>query len=308
MNTEIKPTCYAQWQQDFLRKHQLDAAYLHTAGEWFDPLAQTLAAQCRGTQKAQLVAVNGCQGSGKTTVSDYLASALREAHGLHVVSLSLDDFYLTHGEREALAAEIHPLFATRGVPGTHDMDLLRLTLQRLLGNNGREPVLIPRFDKANDDRHPAAKWDRVDMPIHLVLLEGWCLGARPQAPERLVKPLNDLERDEDTDGRWRTYSNDILRRDFLPLYALVDQWIMLRAPSFDCVHTWRQEQEQKLAASVAPERATRLMDDAALRRFIQHYERITRDCLRELPQRVNHLFELDAQRQILNYTHRPDTE
>jgi pantothenate kinase-related protein Tda10 len=78
---------------------------------------------------------------------------------------------------------------------------------------------------------------------------------------------------------------------------------MLRAPSFDCVFAWRREQERKLAATLSPERAAMLMDDAALRRFIQHFERFTRQCLDTLPNNVNHLFRLNEHRQITSYCH-----
>jgi D-glycerate 3-kinase len=253
-----------------------------------------------------LVALNGCQGSGKTTVADFLCASLAAEHSLHTVSLSLDDFYLTRAERETLAISVHPLLQTRGVPGTHDITLLRQTLAQLLDPEPGATVAIPRFDKAVDDRRPACDRDSITTPVDLVLLEGWCLGALPQAPEVLALPVNVLERDEDAAGRWRGYSNDILRREFLPLYTLVDTWIMLCAPTFDCVFAWRREQERKLAATLAPEQAATLMDDAALRRFIQHYERFTRQCLETLPGSVHHLFQLNAAREITAYTHRPD--
>jgi D-glycerate 3-kinase len=250
------------------------------------------------------VALNGCQGSGKTTICDFLCAALAEQHGLHAVALSLDDFYLTRAQRQALAVEVHPLLQTRGVPGTHDMSLLRRTLEQLLYAQRRESLAIPRFDKATDDRRPPSEQDIVATPMQLVILEGWCLGAAPQTPDVLSRAVNSLESTEDPAGLWRGYSNDILLREFQPLYTLVDQWIMLHAPSFDCVFQWRQEQEQKLAATQPAGQASRLMDDRALRRFIQHYERFTRQCLDTLPHRVNHLYNLNEQRQITAYQHR----
>lgn len=292
-----------QWQNAFLQRHQLDIAYLKTAKKWFAPLTRTLVDQQNSVHRPVLVALNGCQGSGKTTVADYLCTSLIEEYGLRAIALSLDDFYLTHGERRALADSVHPLLATRGVPGTHDMVLLRQTLEQLLQACRPEPVAIPRFDKAADDRRPISDWDRIAAPVQLVLLEGWCLGARPQPIDLLSQPLNDLERDEDPAGLWREYSNEVLRREFQSLYSLVDQWIMLCAPSFECVFEWRREQECKLAATLSPEQAGKLMDDDALRRFIQHFERITRSCLTELPDKVNHLFSLDEQRQIKAYSH-----
>jgi D-glycerate 3-kinase len=294
------------WQREFLQRHQLGTSFLQTAQEWFTPLAHALAAQQQQARRPMLVALNGCQGCGKTTVADFLCASLAAEHGLRTVCLSLDDFYLTLAERETLAQTVHPLLKTRGVPGTHDMALLRQTLAHLLDAQHCAEVAIPRFDKAADDRRAKCDRDSITTPVELVLLEGWCLGALPQSPEALSRPVNALERNEDTDGRWRSYSNDIVRREFQPLYRLVDEWIMLRAPSFDCVFAWRREQERKLAATLSPERAAMLMDDTALHRFIQHYERVTRQCLEVLPDKVHHLFQLTDARRVSAYTQRLD--
>ncbi len=294
------------WRTALLQRHRLDSTYLDTARAWFDPLAASLASCQREAQRPLLVAVNGCQGSGKTTFCDYLCTALTQEHGLRSLSLSLDDFYLTRAERQQLATSVHPLLATRGVPGTHDMALMRRTLERLLQWSGDKPVAIPRFDKAVDDRLPSSDRDVVNEPVHVVLLEGWCLGAGPESQDSLGSPINALERDEDPDGRWRGYVNDALANHFQPLYTLVDQWIMLQAPSFDCVFAWRREQEQKLAATLPPGQAKELMDDDALARFIQHYERLTRQCLLKVPGKVNHLFCLDHERRITDYRHREE--
>lgn len=306
MTRTTDPDRTPAWQHAFLLRHQLSAAFLQTAQAWFSPLVQALAAQQQQACRTILVALNGCQGAGKTTVADYLCASLAAEHAVQAIALSLDDFYLTGAQRRTLAATEHPLLITRGVPGTHDMALLRQTLQHLLDTQPGATVAIPRFDKAVDDRRPQSDWGSITTPVHVVILEGWCLGAQPQAPDVLSLPLNALERDEDAGGQWRGYSNDILRRDFQPLYTLVDQWVMLRAPSFDAVFAWRREQERKLAATLSPEQAAMLMDDAALRRFIQHYERFTRQCLKALPEKVHHLFQLNEARQVSAYTHRPD--
>ena len=118
------------------------------------------------------------------------------------------------------------------------------TLDALLTPSNDRPVAIPRFNKALDDRYPRERWDSVDEGVDLVLLEGWCLGARPQDEDVLATPLNRLEREEDPDGTWRRQVNRALSREFEPLYRRIEQWVMLRAPSFDCVYRWRREQEQ----------------------------------------------------------------
>jgi len=132
MQGKSMPNELPQWQIALLERHQLPPAYLRYAQKWFDPLAEWLAGHQFGAKRPLLVAVNGCQGSGKTTVCDYLAALLEADHGCRVVALSLDDFYLTRAQREVLARSVHPLLATRGVPGTHDMQLLEQTLEALL--------------------------------------------------------------------------------------------------------------------------------------------------------------------------------
>lgn len=286
------------WQQAFLRRHQLDAGYLETAQQWFDPLAARLAAHQRGARRPMLYGVNGSQGSGKTTLVDYLRQSLEHDHGLRCAALSLDDFYLTHAARQALADGVHPLFATRGVPGTHDNALMLRTLRQALSPQAGE-LALPRFDKARDDRCPQADWDRVALPLDVVLLEGWCLGVEAQPPESLARPVNDLERNEDTAGTWRQHVNTVLAREFPPVYRLVDQWVMLKAPSFDCVLHWRQEQEDKLRQRLGPGGLEKSMDAAAVARFVQHYQRLTEVALATLPSRVDYLYVLDERRQVL---------
>lgn len=288
----------AAWQEAFLARERLPTSYLATAAAYFDPLAANLAARAAQADDPFFVAINGSQGSGKTTLGAYLLAALRERAGLTVVSISLDDFYLTLAEREQLAASVHPLLRTRGVPGTHDTKLLARTLQLLRESRGEdEPVALPAFSKADDDRKDSSQWLLCQPPIDVVLLEGWCLGCRSVPDNELAQPLNALERNEDAEGSWRRYSNQCLREQYEPLYEFLDYWIMLQAPSFERVLAWREEQEQKLAM-VAGEGATALMNHAQLQRFVAHYERHTRNCLTQLPQRVDALFVLDEQRRI----------
>ena len=295
-----------EWQRALLERHQLAADYMPDALKWFAPLAESLAAHQIDAGRPVLVGLNGCQGSGKTTLSDLLANFLTQIHGRSAVALSIDDFYLTAAERKALAATVHPLLRTRGVPGTHDMRLLHDTLAALLDPQGTSPVLIPRFNKAIDDRWPQSAFNGVTGPVDVVILEGWCLGAMPQTQEALASPINLLESEHDDSGLWRAYCNSVLEVQFPPIYALIDQWVMLAAPSFDCVFRWRREQERKLADTVTTSGPNSIMDDVELQRFIQHYERITRDCLQRLPASVDHLFTLNENRRITGYINRSE--
>ncbi len=298
MSGKSIPGSPAHWQKAFLEQHQLAFAYLQDAQRWFAPLADALVLHHRGAAGATLVGVNGSQGSGKSTLCAYLCALLEAEYGLRAIALSLDDFYLTRASRRKLGASIHALLATRGVPGTHDMALLNDTLDALLAADDGAVVSIPRFDKARDDRRPPGDWDRVEGGLDLVLLEGWCLGAGPQATDELLRPVNALEADEDPDAFWREYVNNALRQDFLPLYRRVDSWVMLQAPSFDCIYRWRLEQEHKLANATSGAKL-QLMSDSQIARFIQHYQRLTEHCLATLPAAVDYLYTLDEQRRIV---------
>lgn len=262
----------------------LPASYPEMAERWFTPLAAWLADRQRDLGGPLLVGVNGAQGTGKTTACAVLCLML-ESRGLRAVTLSLDDFYLGREARASLARNIHPLLATRGVPGTHEIALLDGALDELL--NGRA-VAVPVFDKASDDRLPRDQWRPQD-PADVVLLEGWCIGATPEKPEALDQPLNELEAGEDADGRWRRYVNEQLAGPYAALFARMHALVMLKAPSLERVLEWRQLQESKLAQRRSGEG---VMSPAQVRRFVEHYERVTRHCFADMPARADYLLEI----------------
>lgn len=257
-------------------------------------LAQTVLGRfVAGIEQARapfVLGISGLQGSGKST----LAAALVEAAG-HLgwgaVALSLDDAYLTHAERQALARDVHPLLRTRGVPGTHDLALLGTTLDALGKASPENPVAVPRFDKGHDDRYDTHLWPTVAEAPRLVVLEGWCLGVEPEADDALATPINALERDEDPDGRWRRWVNAQLA-GYAAIWRRLDALVVLQAPSWDVVARWRDEAERPLRERAEP----RAMDAAALTRFLAHYERLSRHALATLGPRADGLIHLDDHR------------
>jgi D-glycerate 3-kinase len=166
-----------------------------------------------------IIGLCGAQGSGKST----LARALKERfdrNGVPTALLSIDDLYRTRVEREMLGRASHPLLRTRGVPGTHDIDLglgIIASLER------GEAALLPRFDKAADDRLPESAWEEAAPGTRLLLLEGWCVGARPQSEADLASPVNQLEREEDAEGVWRHFVNSALAGSYQALFARIDR-------------------------------------------------------------------------------------
>ncbi|MEY4642682.1 MAG: hypothetical protein RLZZ227_2676 [Pseudomonadota bacterium] len=278
----------------FAHREQLPTSYLASVEQWFLPLAHDIQQRVAHSEHALLVGVSGCQGSGKTTLAQLLVVMLHELLGLKCINLSIDDFYLTYAERQDLARSVHPLLATRGVPGTHDVQLALDTISALRRPG---PVPIPRFNKAIDDRAPEAEWPRVEAPVDVIVLEGWCLSIGAQSHEQLAQAINSLEEQEDRDGVWRHYVNERIGREYAQLYDAIDYLVMLKAPDFAKVFEWRQNQEDKLAAKSAGH-GTRLMNREQLGRFIQHYERITRHGLETLPMKADVVFQLTGEQTI----------
>ena len=249
------------------------------------PLARSLADDVTAAAARPLcIAIAGAQGSGKTTLAEILTEQLVLA-GVSAVACSLDDFYLTRAGRIELARSEHPLLITRGVPGTHDVELCIRTIDSVM----RTPTAMPKFDKGLDDRVDRSAWPMAGV-ADVVIIEGWCLGARPQPADDLVAPINDLERDEDVDGRWRRYVNDALAR-YRSLFARFDRLVFLRVPDFDAVRRWRAEQELQLPRA-------RRMRAPQLRRFIAHYERLTLWMLEDLSGRADLTVLLDQDHAI----------
>tara|TARA_R110000764_G_scaffold26748_8_gene63615 strand:- start:332 stop:1108 length:777 start_codon:yes stop_codon:yes gene_type:complete len=216
---------------------------------------------------ARIIFIAGPQGVGKSTAMATLTAAIPGS-----VALALDDFYLTKAERQVLARDVHPLFTTRGPPGTHDIALLMETLTRLMPAGPDERTRVPVFDKAADERCAPEDWTVVRGAPRVIFVEGWLLGvaADPAAAEAL--PVNAVEA-EDPDGIWRAHQEAQLAGPYARFWDMADAFIYLDAPGFAAAQDWRIEQEETMRG-LAPGTL-----DAARRdwvaRFILHYQRLT---------------------------------
>ncbi len=245
------------------------------------PLVDHIATMHRSAHP-MLLGINGAQGSGKSTLAAIVCLLLNERHGLHSASLSLDDLYLTRAERQTMATKVHPLFTTRGVPGTHDIKLGNRILDQVQAG---QPLVLPRFNKQTDDRAPREEWSQYK-PLDVLILEGWCVGCRPQ--DDLQPPVNQLERKEDPDGIWRGHINNSLQKEYAEFFSRLHPLVMLTVPSMQKIYEWRELQEQKLQQ----QHGRRGMGEAEIQRFIMHYERLTQWMLQEMPQRADILLPI----------------
>ncbi len=245
-----------------------------------------------------IVGVNGAQGSGKSTLCELMKIILSENYCLSVAVISIDDLYKTHIERQQMANDIHPLFATRGVPGTHDVKLGVNLLESLQRNEGDNTILVPRFDKAKDDRRPKEQWPQLKGNVDIILFEGWCVGTKPQSEIELIKPINELESVHDQHLIWRKFVNHQLKSEYRSLFDMLDYLVFLKAPDYDCVFDWRLQQEQKLIdyLNLNNLSLSRTMNEEQLRLFIQYFERLTLHNQSVLPNCSDAILTLDKKR------------
>ncbi len=283
---------------NFIEKARLPRDYFDLAQKWYFPLADEIVNLYQKTGNQLLIGINGCQGSGKSTLAELLTHLIKEKYDLNTIYFSLDDFYHTKAERLSLSKLIHPLLATRGVPGTHDTAFLHKTLLLLKKNKGK--IEIPIFNKLNDDRENKKYSRFLKTPISIIILEGWCLGLKPQKSEELNTPINELERVYDTDGTWRKFVNAQLASAYREIFQMLDLLIMLKAPSFESVYNWRLQQENRMYEATISD-SKRKMSPDELKNFIQHFERLTVHSLEKLPNYADYLFELNEQRSITKY-------
>ncbi len=289
------------WLDAFLEKELLPASFRDIATEYYVPLAEQVSDWVTSSDEPIILGVNGGQGTGKSTLSEFIGDYLSEVHGLTTSIISIDDLYLNKEQRNDLAATIHPLLATRGAPGTHDVSHGVKLLTELKA--GKLPK-IPRFDKATDQPFPEDTWLSPEKSPQLIILEGWCVGANPEPECDLHTPINSLEKIDDADGKWRKYVNSQLAENYAPFFAMLDHLVMLKTPSFEMIHEWRSEQEVKLAAKVAASgaSATSIMTPEEIIRFISHYERLTRWMLLDIPHFADYTFQLNSDHAIDSVT------
>ncbi len=227
------------------------------------PLALELAADYRRLGRPIVQGILGGQGVGKSTLGALLGVLLREL-GLGLVSLSLDDLYLTYADRQALLRR-DPRLIWRGPPGTHDVALGLETLDRL--RLGESLIPLPRFDKSlqggSGDR-VAPDW--VAAP-EVIIFEGWFVGTQPIDP-RIFAQANLPGLIEGEADRAFARDCNVRLAEYLPLWDRLDRQLVLAFSDYRQSKYWRRRAEAQMRDAGKPG-----MSDGEIDAFVDYFWR-----------------------------------
>ena len=247
--------------------------------------------------KTMIVGLSGGQGTGKTTISSIIKIILEKYFKLNVFKISIDDFYKTRKERIILSKKVHPLLKTRGVPGTHDIDMM-LNLFRKVKAKKLKSLSLPKFDKSIDDRLSKNKWYKVKSKPDIVIFEGWCVGAKSQSTKQLTKPINSLERFNDKSMKWRKYVNLNLKNKYKKFHSMMDCLLYLKAENFALLRKWRLVQEKKLKIKNKNKKNSKVMNKQEVLNFMMTYQRITEHMFKTTTKYSSIVMSLNGHHQI----------
>tara|TARA_Y100001970_G_scaffold291467_1_gene428697 strand:- start:199 stop:1062 length:864 start_codon:yes stop_codon:yes gene_type:complete len=238
--------------------------------------------------------ISGSQGVGKSTLSKLIKIIIEKNSSKNVMLLSIDDYYFSKNDRYKLSQQIHPLFMTRGVPGTHYIKKLKGHIEKF--EKKHFPILTPTFNKLKDDISNKTK---IINKADILILEGWCCGANPIENKFLYKNLNRLERELDKEFKWRKYYNLKLKNEYQKIFKSFDKIIYIQPPSFQFVLKWRYAQEKNNAKKT---KNKIFMNKNTTRNFILYYEKLTKWMLKNMPAKADMLIKVDKNQKIIRIT------
>ena len=248
-------------------------------------------------KKPYFVGLAGGQGTGKTTISSLIRIILTKYFKLNVFRISIDDFYKTRKERINLSKRVHPMLLTRGVPGTHDINMM-LNFFKKSKSKKFNRLKLPTFNKAIDDRYNKKKWYDLKKRPDVIIFEGWCVGAKSEKNNTLKKTINSLEKAKDQKQIWRKYVNNQLKSKYKNLYSQLNCLVYLKAKNFSLLQKWRLKQERKLWIRSKKSSNTKTMSKQDVLSFMQTYQRVTQNMFRYMPKYASIIINLNSNHQI----------
>ena len=276
-------------KEKFKNKEKMIKSFLIPISFWIAKKAKK--------NKTCIVGLSGGQGSGKTTISSIISIILRKYFKLNVFIISIDDFYKTRKERFLLSKRIHPFLMTRGVPGTHDINMMLDFFKRVKGKKFRS-LKLPKFNKVTDDRYNKKSWYSLKTKPDIIIFEGWCVGAKAEKNNTLKKSVNSMEKLKDTKLTWRSYVNEQLKTKYKQLYDQLNCLLYIKSSNFTLLKKWRIKQEKKLRLKNKRSNKFKIMNDREVINFMQTYQRVTQSMFKYVPKYASIILNLKSNHQI----------
>ena len=276
-------------KEKFKNKEKIIKSFLIPISFWIAKKAEK--------KRSYIVGLSGGHGSGKTTISSIISIILRKYFKLNVFTISIDDFYKKRNERFLLSKKIHPSLMSRGVPGTHDINMMLDFFKRIKRKEFRS-LKLPKFNKAIDDRYNKKMWYSIKKRPDIIIFEGWCVGAKAEKNNTLKQPINSFEKLRDKKLIWRRYVNKQLQSKYKQLYDQLNCLLYLKSNNFSLLRKWRIKQETKLRLKNKRSNRNKIMSNKEVINFMQTYQRVTQNMLKTVPKNASIILNLNTNHQI----------
>ena len=281
-------------KEKFKNKEKMIKSFLIPVSFWIESKTKS--------KRPFIIGLGGGQGTGKTTITSIISIILKKYFKLNVFKISIDDFYKTRKERFLLSKKLHPLLMSRGVPGTHDINIM-LDFFKKVKKSKFKSLRLPKFNKAIDDRCKKKLWYLIKKRPDVIIFEGWCVGARAEKNNTLKKAINSLEKNNDKKLIWRKFVNHQLKSKYKKLYSKLNCLLFLKANNFSLLQQWRLKQEKKLWLNTKKSSNNKIMNKIEVIKFMQTYQRVTQNMFKYAPKYASIIFNLNSNHQIksINY-------
>ena len=276
-------------KEKFKNKEKMIKSFLIPVSFWIESKTKS--------KRPFIIGLGGGQGTGKTTITSIISIVLKKYFKLNVFKISIDDFYKTRKERFLLSKKLHPLLMSRGVPGTHDINIM-LDFFKKVKKSKFKSLKLPKFNKAIDDRCKKKLWYSIKKRPDVIIFEGWCVGARAEKNNTLKKAINSLEKIDDLKLVWRKFVNQQLKSKYKKLYNHLNTLLYLKVKNFSLLQRWRLKQEKKLWLKNKKLSNNKIMSKKEVIRFMQTYQRVTQNMLKDTPKYASIILNLNSNHQI----------
>ncbi|KAG0147892.1 hypothetical protein CROQUDRAFT_42095 [Cronartium quercuum f. sp. fusiforme G11] len=242
------------------------------------------------TIRPLFVGLQGCQGIGKTTITENISKKLRnDPYNLNVLTISLDDLYLTRSSQIELEINRpnNDLLKGRGLAGTHDLPKMielfksletinQMTIPRI--------IKIPKYDKSAynglGDREKELKIYEFNNKLDIIILEGWMTGFEPISTNQLKQKYEESNQDFNKSINYvkgqkfdnLSQINNLLIPYQNEIWNKLDLLIKFKPSDLNYVYPWRLEQEETMKSKNGGKGMTEEEVKSFISRYMTSYE------------------------------------